>query len=60
MPTFEVYVKETAIRKGWVEVEASDWEMAEEKAREMYYSNAIDFEYCNEEIECEVEDEVES
>ena len=56
--TFEVYVKEKATRKAWVEVEAKNWEEAESKVRDLYYSNAIEFEYDTEDLEIEVEDEV--
>lgn len=62
MPTFEVKVVVRAYRSTRIEVEATDWEDAEAKAEEMYYEGNVDFidDYETEQIECEVEEEIES
>jgi hypothetical protein len=47
---FEVRIKERCIRRAVEEVEAEDWEQAEEIVREMYYNNQLDFEYSADDI----------
>jgi hypothetical protein len=62
MPTFEVKVVVRAYRSTRIEVEATDWEDAEAKAEAMYYDGKVDFidDYETEDLECEVEEEIES
>lgn len=38
MATWTAYIKETTTRRLYIEVEADDWESAEDKAREIAYS----------------------
>jgi hypothetical protein len=60
MPTFEVRIIERSYRSTTVEVDAEDWEQAEDKANAMYHTGGVDFEdsYETEEVEFEVEEEV--
>ena len=56
MPTFEVRIKEKCIRHAVEEVEADDWEAAEEIVREMYYNDQLDFEYTSDDLDIEAEE----
>lgn len=56
MPTFEVRVKERCVRNAVEEIEADDWEKAEEIVREMYFNNQLDFEYSTDDVEFEAEE----
>jgi hypothetical protein len=56
MPTFEVRIKEKCVRHAVEEVEAEDWEKAEEIVREMYFNNQLDFEYSTDDLDIESEE----
>ena len=56
MPTFEVRIKEKCVRHAVEEVEADDWEQAEEIVREKYYNNQLDFEYTTDDLDIETEE----
>ena len=56
MPTFEVCIKERCVRHAVEEVEAEDWEKAEEIVREMYFNNQLDFEYSTDDLDIESEE----
>lgn len=56
MPKFEVTIKEKCIRHAVEEVEADDWEAAEEMVRQMYYNNQLDFEYTSDDLDIEAEE----
>ena len=44
------------IRHAVEEVEADDWEAAEEIVREMYYNDQLDFEYTSDNLDIEAEE----
>ena len=56
MTTFEVRIKEKCVRHAVEEVEAEDWEQAEEIVREMYFNNQLDFEYSTDDLDIESEE----
>lgn len=55
MKTFEVTIRETTVRTATIEIEADDWEQAEELARSEYYAG-IDFDDEDEDLEIETEE----
>ena len=56
MPKFEVRIKERCVRHAVEEVEAEDWEQAEDIVREMYYNGKLDFEYSTDDIDFDTEE----
>ena len=56
MPTFEVRIKEKCVRHAVEEVEAEDWEQAEEIAMQKYYDGKLDFEYSSDDLDIESEE----
>jgi hypothetical protein len=53
---FEVRIKEKCVRNAVEEVEAEDWEQAEEIVREMYYNIQLKFEYSTDDLDIESEE----
>ena len=53
---FEVRIKERCIRHAVEEIEADDWEQAEEIAMKMYYDDKLDFEYTTDDVNIEAEE----
>lgn len=53
---FEVRIKERCIRHAVEEIEADDWEQAEEIVREMYYNNQLNFEYTTDDLDIDTEE----
>jgi hypothetical protein len=57
MATFTVTLTETTIRRTYIEVEADDWEQAEDKASTEYYKGLVEWDCENEHIEMDTEEE---
>jgi hypothetical protein len=59
MTTWNAYIKETTVRRLYIEVEADDWETAEEMARDIAAKTTIcewNTEERNDDLEIEVEE----
>jgi hypothetical protein len=56
MPKFNVTVKERCVRHAIEEIEADDWEQAENIAKKMYFACKLDFEYATDEVYYEAEE----
>lgn len=56
MPMFEVTIKERCIRHTIEEIEADDWEQAEDIAQKMYLADKVTFDYTTNDVEFEAEE----
>ena len=57
MATFTVTVTETTIKQAYFEVEAEDWEQAEDLASSEYYEGSTEWHYEYQRIEMDTEEE---
>lgn len=57
MTTFTVTLTETTIKRTYIEVEAEDWEQAEDLANSEYYKGITEWDYEDSRIEMDTEEE---
>lgn len=57
MKTFTVTLTETTVKKTYIEVEADDWEQAEDMASVKYYEGSVEWDYVDDRIEMDTEEE---
>jgi hypothetical protein len=57
MTTFTVTLTETTIKRTYIEVEAEDWEQAEDLASKEYYEGSTEWHYEDSRIEMDTEEE---
>ena len=58
MPLFTVTVTETTVKQAYIEIEADDWEQAEDKASADYWAD--DLEWHKEDVRIDMDSEEES